>query len=536
MGWTVTTQAGGGIIGKVIFSVFGLFFAILGSQFVKQEWQSLQKTKEMQQWAPMVCTVEACTVDDAGNDFRLTVSYRYTVNSHSYTADQYGKHRYLTRKTIGEIKAAEKKLQPGEHIDGFYNPADPAQAVLHLPTLGSAKTSLSMTFLFPAFGILFATLPWLRKKGNTKRKDHKETSPKIALILFGAIFALVGSAMIKPMIVEPLRKIQSAKNWKTVPAVVVSSKVKSHSSDDGTTYSPYVAYRYEIDGQEFFGDQLTFIGGSSSGRESKAAIVRQYPAGHKFQIFANPENPAESVIHPEASAGLLLGLIPLLFAGIGIAIIIAGFRAKKNGDIQLNQKQASQRVVQLKSQSPLSKAIGLTIFASIWTGIVVLILKTDAPSLFLIIFGLFDVLIIGGAIHAILSIFNPRPSIEITPGNIHQGTDAALRWRIGGRVERISELEITLQCLKVTTETSGHGKNRSTRIVKTPLFEESLFKNSSPVQIPQGALKFHIPEEQPASRPGNQRGIQWQLHFHGSILKWPDIKDEFKFLVYPTQK
>ena len=59
-----------------------------------------------------------------------------------------------------------------------------------------------------------------------------------------------------------------------VDMMVVSSKVKSHDSDDGTTYSPYIAYRYEVSGEEFFGDQLSFMGGSSSGYAGKAEIVR----------------------------------------------------------------------------------------------------------------------------------------------------------------------------------------------------------------------------------------------------------------------
>jgi hypothetical protein len=527
---------GTGITGKLIFSAFGLFFAFIGSQFVKQEWRSLHETEAMQQWAPMVCTIETCEVEDAGEDFRLALSYRYTVDGQIYTADRYGKHRHLERESIAEIKAAEKEWFPGRKVEGYHNPADPSQAVLDLPTIGSAKTSLGMTFIFPAFGILFAALPWLRGRGNKEDKVKKEHSAKTFLVLFGAVFATAGGLMFKPLLIEPLRKIESAKSWEVVPAVVVSSKVKSHSSDDGTTYSPYIAYRYEIGDEEYFGDRLNFIGGSSSGYESKAAIVRQYPKGHTFQIYANPDNPAESVINPEASAALFLGLIPMLFMGIGIVIIVSGFRAGKAGAAQLDPKQASQSIVQLKSPSPINKSIGLTLFACLWNGIVVILFKSDAPVFFWIIFGLFGILISVGAVQAILSIFNPRPTIEVTPGNIRSGTKVALRWRINGKVERINQLEITLQCLKVTTETSGHGKNRSTRIVKKPLFEESLFTSSSPVQIPQGALEFHIPEGYAASRPGNSNGILWQLRFHGDIPNWPDIKDEFKFLVYPTEK
>ncbi|MDF7826065.1 DUF3592 domain-containing protein [Pontiellaceae bacterium B12227] len=534
MGWTTTTSGSGGIGGKILFSLFGLFFAFIGSQFVKTEWQSLQETKAMQQWVPMNCTIETCTAEDYGDDFRLDLSYSYTVNGRQYTSNRYGKQHHLVRESISAIKAVEKTLVPGKTISGYHNPDDPAQAVLDLPTIGSTRSTLGMTFVFPTIGILFATVPWLRRKKKAETKTN-QPAPKIFLIVFGGIFALVGSLMLKPMAIDPVQKIQRAKNWSVVPAVVVSSKVKSHDSDDGTTYSPYIAYRYELNGHEYFGDQLTFIGGSSSGYESKAAIVRQYPKGYEFQVYVNPLDPAESVINPKASAGLLFCLIPLIFTLVGIGIIIGGFRAGKGGKIKLNQEQAQEHIVVLKGTSRIGAALFITLFTIIWNGVVYLIYRSDAGLFFLAVFGFFGLVSIGLAIKTYLSLFNPRPVVEITPGNIRPGTNIALRWRLNGRVDRLNDLGIELKCLKVTTETSGHGKNRSTRCVKTPLYECGIFKSSSPLEIPQGALQCIIPADRPASRPGNHNGIEWQIVFSGDIPHWPDLKQEFRFLVYPDE-
>lgn len=534
MGWTVTTRSGsGGIVGKIMMTGFGLFFAFIGSQFVKQEWQSLQEAKAMQRWTQTTCTIETCTVEDAGEDFRLVLSYRYTVNGRSYTSDQYGKQQHFTAESIAEIKAVEKKLHPGKTVDGYHNPSDPSQAVLDLPTIGSAKSSLGMSMIFPAFGILFATIPWLRKK--RKIKSHsKEASPKIFLFIFGSFFALFGSLMLKPFLIEPLQKTQSATNWEAVPAVVVSSKVKSHSSDDGTTYSPYIAYRYEINGQEYFGDQYSFMSGSSCGYESKSTIVRQYPKGFRFQVYVNPIRPAESVIHPEATTSLLFGLIPLLFTLIGVGIIIGGFRVGKGTRAKLDKRQAAEHVVILKGSSPIARAIFISLFTIIWNGVVYLIYRSDAGIFFLSIFGFFGIVTLIAAVKNILAIFNPRASVELTPGNIHPGTKAALRWRLNGRIDRITELTITLKCLKVTTVTSGHGKDRSTRTIKTPLYECPLLQTDSQLEIAQGALEFLPPADRPASRPGSHNGFQWQLVFHGTIDRWPNMNDEFPFLVYPN--
>ena len=540
MGMRISTGSRGGIIGKLLFSAFGLFFAFIGTQFVKQEWKTLQETKAMQQWTQAACTIVSSEVKDDGEDFRLAVSYRYQVNGQTYTAERYGKNKHLTKETIVEIDQVHKRFPEGKSTVCHYNSANPAEAVLIRPTVQSARTSVGMTFLFPGFGLLFAMLPWLGGRRNkktqpgrmSKTKTRKQPG-KLAPVLFGAIFAAVGLAVLKPLVLTPLQKTKDAQTWHSLPATVVSSKVKSHTSDDSTTYSPYIAYRYEVNGEEYLGDRYSFMGGSSSGYEGKAAIVRQYPKGRTFNVYVNPADPAESVINRDASRSLFVGLIPLLFFAVGVIIIIAGFRARK---AKLDPAQAREHVVALKGSSPSRKAVGLTLFAAVWNGIVFFIFKSDAPIIFHIIFGGAGIIMIGASIHAILAIFNPRPNVEITPGDIRPGTSVAMRWRTMGRADRIGKLVITLQCLRITTETRRSGGKSQTTTVKTPILTQELLQTGSPNEIAQGTLQFQIPEEQSASRPGNHGGIRWQLIFHGDILRWPDLKQELPFTVYPADE
>lgn len=518
--------------GKFIFSVFGLFFALFGTLFVNQEWKNLQETKAMQEWAETPCTIVSSNIEDYGEDYRLSIAFSYTVDEKIYTGERYGKQPHQTAETFVEVEQLHKQLPEGKTVSGFYNPQNPSEAILNRPTIKEARKAVGFTLIFPAFGLLFAALPWLRgRKSTTTGGTKSQRTPRTALILFGLIFTVVGLALLKPILINPLNKTRDAQNWISIPATVVSSKVKSHSDDDGTTYSVYIAYRYELNGTEYVGDQYSFMSGSSSGQSSKAEIVRQYPKGHQFNLFVNPADPAESVIKRDYSLSLLFGLIPVIFAIVGIAVMMAGFRNKKP---TLDMSQAREHVILLKGSSRIRKMAGLMIFTIFWNGVVYLLTVSDAPRMFPVIFGLFGVILIGLSIQAILSMFNPQPTVELTPGDIRPGASIAMRWRTSGRTDRIDTLSIELQCLKITTETSGTGKNRSTRIVKKPLFTTEVLKTTNQAEIAQGTSQFEIPLKKPASRPGNHNGIRWQVVFHGEITRWPDMKDELSFTVYPT--
>ena len=536
MGVTILSGSTGGIGGKIICSVFGLIFAAFGCFFISMAWNGMLESKAMQHWVETPCTIVSSAMQDAGEDYKLVLSYSYTYNGQSYTTDRYSKEKQYTAESVGEIDQMTKDLHPGKQTNCQVNPDNPSDAVLHLPTVKGSIAAFGFILIFPAFGILFAVLPWLGRRKKDKSHPEAPTTKRSAkgfLILFGAIFMLIGLIALKPLFITPLQKTHAAKTWNSIPATVISSKIKSHDSEDGTTYSVYIAYRYEVGGEEFLGDRYTFMGGSSSGHAGKAEVVRQYPKGHQFTLFVNPVDPVDSVIQRDTSAELLFGLIPLIFFIVGIAIMISGFRYKQ---AKLDTKQAKEKIIILKGNSPASKAVGLVLFTLLWNGIVFLIFKSDAPILFHIAFGLAGLAMIAASIHAILALFNPRPIVEITPGNIRPGTSVAMRWRTGGNINRIQQLTVTLQCLRITTETSGSGKNRNTRTVKTPIFTKELLQTVSQREIAQGTLQFPIPNDEPSSEPSNDKGICWQLLFHGDIRRWPDLKQELPFTVYSTDQ
>lgn len=526
-------SGGNGIGGNLVFSAFGLFFAIMGCFFVKQEWNRLQEIKGMQDWNRTTCTVLTSNATDDGEDFRLELSYSYTVNGTAYTGTRYGKEDNLSAETIVEIKKIQNRWIEGSQHECYYNPEQPADAVFVLPTVKEGWRSVGFTLIFPAFGLLFAAIPWLfssRKKKSSNAVGSTPKSPRAVPIIFGLIFAGVGLAMLKPLTIDPLMTTRDAQNWISVPAIVVSSKVKSSTDDDGTTYSVYIAYQFEIEGKEYYGDRYNLMSVSSSGYQSKADIVSQYPEGREFNVYVDPDNPEESVINRDVSLSLLFCLFPLPFIIMGLLVLIFGLRNKTP---KLDEAQAREHIVHLQARSPRNKAIGVSAFTALWLGIVYFLTTTEAPLLFPIVFGFFGLILLGASIHSVLAVFNPLPVVEITPGDIHPGTNVAMRWRIDGRVDRIRTMSIKLKCLKITTETHRSGGKTSTSIVKTPLHETDLLQTDNQLEIAQGTLQCTIPVDRPPSRPGKKNGIEWQILFHGDITRWPDMKSELPFTVYP---
>jgi hypothetical protein len=145
-------------------------------------------------------------------------------------------------------------------------------------------------------------------------------------MVFGLVFAGAGVA-VGFQSFSSLRQYRAASAWVETPAVVTASDVRSHRGDDSTTYRPYIAYAYTVDGQDYEGDRYDFWNVSSSGYDGKAAIVRAHPVGREIRIFVDPANPVESVINRQAGWGILFPtLFPLIFIVVGSAVFVAGAR------------------------------------------------------------------------------------------------------------------------------------------------------------------------------------------------------------------
>ena len=290
----------GGIIAVLFFAVFllmGLFFeGMVARDFLR--------TLRTYGWSRTDCEIVSSAVRDTdeegrpAGDYGFEVEYRYRFRGGRYTSRQF----MLENKSFsdyGEAQRLVRRYAAGAPSVCYVNPRSPDQAILQRSSLWSG-----LVLLFPLLfvgigggGIWFTARAALRRGREaggasvpSAPLSEKATAGQGRRLagLFCGVFLAVGLAVFYIMTLRPLFHILAARAWQETPCEVVSSEVRSHSSDDGTTYRVNILYRYVVDDHEYRANRYQFMGGSTSGYEGKAKIVRRHPPGTKTGLLCQP--------------------------------------------------------------------------------------------------------------------------------------------------------------------------------------------------------------------------------------------------------
>jgi hypothetical protein len=384
------------------------------------------------------------------------------------------------------------------------------------------------------------------------------------LIGFFSFFLLIGGVIFVFMFVRPVLGILDARNWVETPCVVESSQVRSHSSDDGTTYSVDILYRYEINGREYKSNRYHFMGGSSSGRGAKRAIVREHPPGRETVCYVNPKDSTEAVLERGFTNDLWFGLIPLVFVGVGAGGILWGVRKMRAGPGSVPRvrglAQAESQTggapgipavsgmdegmsVTLKPRwSPWGKVLGMLFFALFWNGItgvfvwqVIQSWRSGRPewflTIFMIPFVLIGLVLIGAVFNFVLALWNPRPTLRLTPGTPRLGQTMSLEWEFSGRVRVIERLRVYLEGREEATYRQG----TRTSTDKSVFAEIDLANEPGRLDLYSGRVETALPVKTMHSFESDNNKIVWNIRVKGSIARWPDVDEEFPVSVLPAE-
>ncbi len=370
---------------------------------------------------------------------------------------------------------------------------------------------------------------------------------------FFALFGLFGLVFLYFFWIRPVSKIMEARSWNERPCVIVSSSVGRHSDSDGTTYSVDLVYNYSVEGRQFTGKRYHFFGGSSSGHKKKAAIVARHPAGAETVCYVNPRNPSEAVINRGFTPDLWFGLIPLAFVGLGFGGFFFSRRAARKAaePMSLRGKAGTAFAMEIASEdsrtlkaaaSPLGKLIVIILAALFWNGLVSVFVwhmlegwRDHRPdwflTIFLIPFELVGIGLIGAIGYQLLALFNPRPTIVITPGAVRLGDPFRLEWRMSGRAGAMERLRIYLEGREEATYRRGTNTATDKNVFKTI----EITNLTSKLEFYSGEARVNIPRDSMHSFKSDNNKVVWAIHVRGDIPRWPDVKEEFPITVLPLK-
>lgn len=401
---------------------------------------------------------------------------------------------------------------------------------------------------------------------STKKKG---SSGRGCMILFGSVFALFGLVFIWMTTINPLLKSRASNDWVETKCTVVTSEIDIDRDSDGTTYRPRIEFDYNYDGQGYHSDTFDF----TSLNRSKARcteIVNDHPVGTQMGCFVNPDDPEEAVIDRRYDFSYMGFIFPLIFSGIGFAILWAAVfwkdtesktisgsakRPMSAASSSLTQTSALQPVTEhpgdvddqtwdepqkLKpSQTRLMKLILGSVFALFWNGIVGAMLYGFFKDfgngidwffvLFLIPFVLVGLGLIVGVIYLLGGLLNPGVELALSTGAVSRGSSVDVAWQLSGRTSSIQTLKVTVEGEESATYRRGTDTITDTNVFCTIPVTET----DSPEEIEFGSVPVTIPADTMHTFAADRNNIKWRIVVHGNIPRWPDIKETFEFRVKP---
>ncbi|HVM59313.1 MAG TPA: DUF3592 domain-containing protein [Verrucomicrobiae bacterium] len=362
------------VASRLFGTVFLSFFLGMGVLFLVLFSREVLKQARTYTWKTVDCVIVSSSVLDLQKNYALQIQYEYDFGGQHYRGNNYTVGKF-TRSDYSQIASLVDSYPSGRKTTCFVNPSNPSDAVLQRGSLAMIPFLLvPLLFILIGGGGIYAT--WRSKPAAGTPRPVNASASRVVLALFFSLFFLVGGVLTYFFFVRPLLGIEHARHWPAVPCRVISSRVQSHSgSKGGTTYSIDILYAYNVGGREYRSGRYDFIGGSSSGYNSKAAIVAGYRPGTTPACYVNPNDPQDAVLEREFTPQMLVGLIPsiFLFVGLGglIWVFVGGGRPKltagRPGDPPWMRRQdwAAGRIV--SSAKPM--AIGAWIFAVCWNAL-----------------------------------------------------------------------------------------------------------------------------------------------------------------------
>ena len=547
--------------------LFGIFWTAFSLIFVAVGLWQAGKALSSRGWEKVPCVIEKFEiVPDAENagEFRADLSYRYEVGGDSFTGTRLWSHKESSDSYEDLSEIRESLLQgpegtlpspAGVTTECRVNPSDPDESRLAEGSGGQ----LSFGLAFAAFGGLFVLIGLaliFGKAGGEKAPTSaaKEQASSSPAILFFLIFGLAGLGIFCGLVIPKALEWADMRGWKETPAEIIRSRLASRSDSDGTVYSIDLFYRYTVNGREHRSNRYGLIGGSSSGRKGKQAVVSAHPPGSALTVFVDPDEPWRAVVKRDPGWGALLALFPLPFMAVGFGGLwwTLKKRAKK---APVSSRRAAPAPRQIGSAPlaagewarlrtvPLGGFVIVLVFALFWNGFIGFALRDNLQdfgrggggawiggvfSLFLIPFILVGLGLLAAVVYMFLALFGPVFELSIDEAALLPGAATSVRWRRAGGWGQPRSFTLLL----VGREEATYQNGSSSSTAKSVFHEQVIFETTVPAATERGHATLAIPQEAVPTFNGRNNRIRWLIDLRAGVPRLPDVNAERELLVH----
>ncbi len=387
--------------------------------------------------------------------------------------------------------------------------------------------------------------------------EPKEGDGCVGAVIYAVLF-LAGMIILYGFFLDPIRDAITAYGWTPTPCTIASSKVepvtdKEKSRDKGAAavvgYRPEIKYDYRAGGKHHRSEKIWFIRPTPDTQADARKVVERYPAGSQQQCYVNPKDVDFAVLERGFRAELLIALIPALLALIGVTGMVSRVVkrvGRREPQFRPVHHFAAGASITHHAKSGVMPLLVVIFLCVVWNGIVSFLVREvignwreglpGCHGIFLTLFAVPFVLV--GLFLAVLpfylflKLFNPRPTLTLAPAETPIGGSVELSWRFSGRYDRIHRLRISLE----GREEATYGSGEDTATAREVFMTVPIIDTSKATEIRSGKTRITVPDKAIPTFVAPHNRIAWAIRLCGEIRKWPDVDEEFEFIVLPAMQ
>jgi Protein of unknown function (DUF3592) len=358
-----------------------------------------------------------------------------------------------------------------------------------------------------------------------------------AIIGLGVVFLIPG-ILSYDWWLDPIK----LRSWIATPCTIESSAVPSAPKKPGLNA---ITYSYSFEGRRYQSARYYFHVSPS------AYHVRAHAPGQQTTCYVNPADPKEAVlvntIPDEVSYEWFFLLLPVyglcMIAGSVCWIVFP--RITRGGPTSVADDGGA--MILKPRVSPLGVAAIYGLISVGFNGLVAPMAFLFVSSLrsrdwswsdasFIVIFvvpfsslGLISMFVFG---KKVLAVFNPQPTLKLTPGQIPLGGTARLSWQFKGRTRSLCSVEILLS----GTEQATKVVPRDSYTYSHVFYRRVLFQRSAADGMSAGDITFVVPADSMHSFDSTNNSIAWSIEVCAEAARLPDVAIAFPFAVTPHEQ